>query len=103
MSEPDVSVTFRHLQSNPEAQNCGEKTAILRETIFSPPQVPVISSPRAKMRQAADIEFHFHGKAIHGKGPREDLYAAIDLIVGKFARRVKNDKTNPRSTEEGLK
>ena len=103
MSEPDVSVTFRHLQSDPKAPNRGEKRAVPRETKFSPLPVPVISSPAANIRRVAGIEFYFHGKTIHGKNPREDLYAAVDSIVGKVARRVKDDKRNPSSTEEGLR
>ena len=41
-----------------------------------------------KLRQKAEISVHMPGKDIHVESDDEDLYAAIDLMMGKLDRQI---------------
>ena len=41
-----------------------------------------------KLRQKAEISVHLPGKDIHVESDDEDLYAAIDLMMGKLDRQI---------------
>ena len=41
-----------------------------------------------KRRQKAEISVHMPGKDIHVESDDEDLYAAIDLMMGKLDRQI---------------
>src|SRR5919106_3199373 len=93
MSDIKVSVTFRHTQPTAALKLYVEQKLHRIGKYFSRPlDAHVILAVDSKECQVAEVELHMHGTLIHGKEQHKDLYAAIDLAIGKIQRPIKKQK-----------
>jgi putative sigma-54 modulation protein len=54
-------------------------------------QVYVVLSVE-KVKQIAEATVHVNGGELHASSEQEDMYAAIDILVGKLARQLNKHK-----------
>jgi putative sigma-54 modulation protein len=93
MSEINISVTFRHIESTEALkQYAQEKVQKIGKYFTYPLDAHVILAVDAKQRQLAEVELHAHGAMIHGKEQHQDMYAAIDLVIDKIESQVRKQK-----------
>ncbi len=84
-----IAVTFRHIEPNEAMKEyVKEKVEKLEKYLESPREVHVVLSSE-KFRQIAEITVISDGMTLNSQGRDSDLYAAIDQMVDKIERQVR--------------
>lgn len=104
-----VAVTFRHMETDPRAKAyVKEKVEKLQKYIENPREVHVVLSVE-KFRNIAEITIAGNGGAFNSQGRDNDLYAAIDQMLDKMERqlrerrqKVRRKRTIPSSSKGSL-
>ena len=84
-----IAVTFRHIEPNEGVKDyVKEKVEKLEKYLENPREVHVVVSSE-KFRQIAEITIISDGVTLNSQGRDSDLYAAIDQMVDKMERQVR--------------
>ena len=84
-----IAVTFRHIEPNEEVKDyVKEKVEKLEKYLENPREVHVVVSSE-KFRQIAEITIISDGVTLNSQGRDSDLHAAIDQMVDKMERQVR--------------
>lgn len=97
-----ISVTFRHLEPDEGVKGyVRQKVQRLKKFLENPREAHVVLSAE-KFRHAAELTIIQDGLTVNSEGRDRDLYAAIDQMVDKMSRqirerreKVKRKKGNP--------
>lgn len=100
-----VSVTFRHMEADEGVKDyVKEKVQRLKKFIENPREAHVVLSVE-KFRHSAELTITRDGLTLNSEGRDRDLYAAIDQMVDKMDRqiregreKVKRKRGNPLSS-----
>lgn len=93
-----VMVTFRHFEANDAIRNYAkEKVLKLKKYLERPVEARVVLSVE-KFRNIAEATITGDGYTINGMEKTDDMYSAIDRLVGKLERQIRRHrgKTKPR-------
>ena len=91
-----IAVTFRHLEAEEGAKGyVKEKVQRLRKYIENPREVHVVLSAE-KFRHIAEITIIGNGMTLNSQGRNTDLYAAIDQMVDKIERQIRERREKGR-------
>jgi len=104
-----VAVTFRHMETDEGVKAyVKEKVQKLQKYIENPREVHVVLAVE-KFRHIAEITMVGNGGTFNSQGRDNDLYAAIDQMVDKMERqirerreKVRRKRTNPASPKGAL-
>ncbi len=84
-----IAVTFRHIEPNEGMKDyVKEKVEKLEKYLENPREIHVVLSSE-KFRQIAEITVISDGMTLNSQGRDSDLYAAIDQMVDKIERQVR--------------
>jgi putative sigma-54 modulation protein len=84
-----IAVTFRHMDVSEGVRGyVKEKVEKLEKYIENPQEVHVVLSVE-KFRQIAEITIVSDGMTLNSQGRDNDLYAAIDQMVDKMERQIR--------------
>jgi putative sigma-54 modulation protein len=84
-----IAVTFRHLETDEGVKEyVKEKVSKLQKYIEVPREVHVVLSAE-KFRQIAEITIVGNGMTLNSQARDSDLYAAIDQMVDKMERQIR--------------
>ena len=91
-----VAVTFRHMKTHEGVKAyVKEKVEKLRKYIESPREVHVVLAVE-KFRHIAEITVVGNGGIFNSQGRDNDLYAAIDQMVDKMERQIRERREKAR-------
>ncbi len=91
-----VSVTFRHMETDEGVKAyVKEKVEKLQKYIENPREVHVVLAVE-KFRHIAEITMVGNGGAFNSQGRDNDLYAAIDQMVDKMERQIRERREKVR-------
>ncbi len=91
-----VAVTFRHMKTHEGVKSyVKEKVEKLRKYIENPREVHVVLAVE-KFRHIAEITVVGNGGIFNSQGRDNDLYAAIDQMVDKMERQVRERREKVR-------
>ena len=91
-----IAVTFRHIEPNQGLKDyVKEKVEKLEKYLENPREVHVVVSSE-KFRQIAEITIISDGVTLNSQGRDSDLYAAIDQMVDKMERQVRERRGKGR-------
>ena len=101
-----ISVTFRHMEADEGVKEyVKEKVQRLKKFMENPREAHVVLSVE-KFRHSAELTIVRDGLTVNSEGRDRDLYAAIDQMVDKMDRqirerreKVKRKKGNPLAQE----
>ncbi len=111
-----IAVTFRHMETDEGTKDyVKEKVERLQKYIENPREVHVVLSTE-KFRHIAEITIIADGVTLNSEGRNSDLYSAVDQMVEKMERQIRErrekgrrsrsnappSKTMIRSEEEAL-
>ena len=104
-----VAVTFRHMETDEGIKAyVKEKVQKLQKYIENPREVHVVLAVE-KFRHIAEVTIVGNGGAFNSQGRDSDLYAAIDQMVEKMERqirerrdKVRRKRSNPSSLKTSL-
>jgi putative sigma-54 modulation protein len=91
-----ISVTFRHLTADEGIKDyVGEKVGKLEKYIENPREIHVVLSTE-KFRQMAEITIVADGMTLNSQAKDSDLYTAIDQMVEKMERQIRERRDKSR-------
>jgi len=104
-----IAVTFRHLETDEGIKDYVKgKAQRLQKYVENPREVHVVLSAE-KFRHIAEIMIIGDGLTLNSQGRDSDLYAAIDQMVDKMERQIRErrgkerrKRPNPASTKTSL-
>jgi putative sigma-54 modulation protein len=97
-----TGVTFRHMESHKGAKDyVKEKVQRLEKYIVHPGEVHVVLSAE-KFRHMAEITIIGNGVTLNSQGRDKDLYAAIDQMVDKAERQIRERRGKTRRKRDSL-
>ncbi len=91
-----IAVTFRHLEPNEGVKAyVKEKVEKLEKYLGSPREAHVVLSSE-KFRQIAEITIVSNGLNLNSEARNSDLYAAIDQMIDKIERQIRERREKGR-------
>ena len=88
-----IAVTFRHMESSEAVRSyVEEKLAKVKKYIDEPIDAQVVLSVQKKIHHRAEVTMGAKGLTIKSVEEKDDMYAAIDLMVDKVERQLKKYK-----------
>ncbi len=97
-----IAVTFRHMAANEGAKSyIKEKVEKLEKYIENPQEVHVVLSTE-KFRHMAEITIVSDGMTLNSQAEDSDLYAAIDNMVDKMERQIRERRGKERRKRTNL-
>ncbi|HMB14849.1 MAG TPA: ribosome-associated translation inhibitor RaiA [Pelovirga sp.] len=97
-----IAVTFRHMESSdPLRDYVVEKLARVKKYIDEPIDAQVVLSVQKKINQRAEVTMVAKGLTMKSGEEKDDMYAAIDLMVDKIERQLKRYKEKLKSHKGG--
>jgi len=91
-----IAVTFRHMETDEGIKDYVKgKVGRLQKYIENPREVHVVLSAE-KFRHIAEITIIGEGMTLNSQGRDSDLYAAIDQMVGKIERQIRERREKVR-------
>ena len=97
-----IAVTFRHMEADEGARGyVREKVEKLQKYIENPQEVHVVLSAE-KFRQNAEITLVSDGMTLNSQAQDNDLYAAIDQVVDRMERQIRERRDKARRKRTNL-
>ena len=91
-----VAVTFRHMETDEGVKTyVKDKVQKLQKYILNPTEIHVVLAVE-KFRHIAEITIVGNGRALNSQGRDNDLYAAIDQMVDKMERQIRERREKVR-------
>ena len=88
-----IAVTFRHMESSEAVRSyVEEKLAKVKKYIEEPIDAQVVLSVQKKIHHRAEVTMVAKGLTMKSTEEKDDMYAAIDLMVDKIERQLKRYK-----------
>lgn len=88
-----IAVTFRHMESSEAVRSyVEEKLAKVKKYIEEPIDAQVVLSVQKKINHRAEVTMVAKGLTMKSVEEKEDMYAAVDLMVDKIERQLKRYK-----------
>jgi len=88
-----IAVTFRHMESSDALRSyVEEKLDRVKKYIDEPIDAQVVLSVQKKINHRAEVTMVAKGLTMKSGENKEDMYAAIDLMVDKIERQLKRYK-----------
>lgn len=100
-----VAVTFRHMESSdPVRDYVEEKLARVKKYVDEPIDAQVVLSVQKKIFHRAEVTMVAKGLTMKSVEEKDDMYAAIDLMVDKIERQLKRykEKLKNHKGSEGM-
>jgi putative sigma-54 modulation protein len=97
-----IAVTFRHMESSEAVRSyVEEKLARVRKYIDEPIDAQVVLSVQKKIYHRAEVTMVAKGLTMKSVEEKDDMYAAVDLMVDKIERQLKRYKEKLKSHKGG--
>jgi len=98
-----INITFRKMDPEERIKAyVEEKLAKVKKYLNEPIEAHVVLSTE-KFRKGAEVNITADGLVINGSENREDIYAAIDLVVDKLERQIKRQKEKAKGRLSAFK
>jgi putative sigma-54 modulation protein len=97
-----IAVTFRHLEADEGVKDyVKDKVQRLQKYFVDPSEVHVVLSAE-KFRHIAEVTVIGNGVTLNSEGRNSDLYAAIDQMVEKVERQIRERRGRARRKRSNL-
>lgn len=97
-----IAVTFRHMETDEGVKGyVKEKVDRLGKYVANPREVHVVLSAE-KFRHIAEITVIGNGVTLNSQGKNSDLYAAIDQMVEKMERQIRERRGRARRKRSNI-
>ena len=97
-----IAVTFRHMESSDAVRSyVEEKLAKVKKYIEEPIDAQVVLSVQKKIYQRAEVTMVAKGLTMKSVEEKDNMYAAIDLMVDKIERQLKRYKEKLKKHKGG--
>jgi putative sigma-54 modulation protein len=97
----NVSITFRHVDSSDALKNYAEEKVSKLQKFLRQPMTAKVTLSVDRLKQAAEVQISSGGQHIEAKESTGDMYASIDLVIGKLERQIRGIKGAAQARRRG--
>ena len=97
----NISITFRHMEPSEAIKRyASEKVAKIQKFLRQPMTAKVTLSID-RLKRVAEVRISSGGEHIEAKESSDDLYASIDVVLGKLERQIRASKGAAQARRRG--
>ncbi|HEY4160395.1 MAG TPA: ribosome-associated translation inhibitor RaiA [Polyangiaceae bacterium] len=97
----NVSITFRHVDPSDALKRYATTKIAKLQKFLRQPMTAKVTLSVDRLKQVAEVRISSGGEHLEAKEGSDDLYASIDIVVGKLERQVRASKGAQQAKRRG--
>ena len=97
----NVSITFRHVDPSDALKRYATTKIAKLQKFLRQPMTAKVTLSVDRLKQLAEVRISSGGEHLEAKESSDDLYASIDLVLGKLERQVRASKGAQQAKRKG--
>ncbi|MEI9950528.1 MAG: ribosome-associated translation inhibitor RaiA [Pseudomonadota bacterium] len=87
-----ISITFRHVDSSDALKRYSEEKIQKLQKFLRQPMTAKVTLSVDRLKQMAEVRISSGGEHLEAKEATNDMYASIDVVLGKLERQIRAAK-----------
>jgi putative sigma-54 modulation protein len=96
-----ISITFRHVDSSDALKRYSEEKITKLQKFLRQPMTAKVTLSVDRLKQTAEVRISSGGEHIEAKESTDDMYASIDVVLGKLERQIRGHKGAAKAKVRG--
>jgi putative sigma-54 modulation protein len=88
----NVSITFRHVDPSDALKRYSEEKIAKLQKFLRQPMTAKVTLSLDRLKQVAEVRISSGGAHLEAKEATNDMYASIDVVLGKLERQIRATK-----------
>ncbi|HEX3777774.1 MAG TPA: ribosome-associated translation inhibitor RaiA [Polyangiaceae bacterium] len=97
----NVSITFRHVDSSDALKRYSEEKIAKLQKFLRQPMTAKVTLSLDRLKQVAEVQISSGGEHLEAKEATNDMYASIDIVLGKLERQIRGAKGAAKAKVRG--
>ena len=85
-----ISITFRHVDSSDALKRYSEEKITKLQKFLRQPMTAKVTLSLDRLKQVAEVRISSGGEHLEAKEATNDMYASIDVVLGKLERQIRS-------------
>ena len=85
-----ISITFRHVDSSDALKRYSEEKITKLQKFLRQPMTAKVTLSVDRLKQMAEVRISSGGEHLEAKESTNDMYASIDVVLGKLERQIRS-------------
>jgi putative sigma-54 modulation protein len=96
-----ISITFRHVDSSDALKRYSEEKIAKLQKFLRQPMTAKVTLSLDRLKQVAEVRISSGGEHLEAKEATNDMYASIDVVLGKLERQIRGAKGAAKAKVRG--
>ena len=96
-----ISITFRHVDSSDALKRYSEEKIAKLQKFLRQPMTAKVTLSVDRLKQMAEVRISSGGEHLEAKEATNDMYASIDVVLGKLERQIRAAKGAAKAKVRG--
>src|SRR4051812_45957871 len=96
-----ISITFRHVDSSDALKRYSEEKIAKLQKFLRQPMTAKVTLSLDRLKQVAEVRISSGGEHLEAKEATNDMYASIDVVLGKLERQIRGSKGAAKAKVHG--
>jgi putative sigma-54 modulation protein len=96
-----ISITFRHVDSSDALKRYSEEKITKLQKFLRQPMTAKVTLSLDRLKQVAEVRISSGGEHLEAKEATNDMYASIDVVLGKLERQIRASKGAAKAKVRG--
>lgn len=96
-----ISITFRHVDSSDALKRYAEEKITKLQKFLRQPMTAKVTLSVDRLKQMAEVRISSGGEHLEAKEATNDMYASIDVVLGKLERQIRGSKSAAKAKVRG--
>jgi ribosome hibernation promoting factor len=96
-----ISITFRHVDSSDALKRYAEEKITKLQKFLRQPMSAKVTLSVDRLKQMAEVRISSGGEHLEAKEATNDMYASIDVVLGKLERQIRGSKGAAKAKVRG--
>lgn len=97
----NVSITFRHVDPSDALKRYSEEKIAKLQKFLRQPMTAKVTLSLDRLKQVAEVRISSGGAHLEAKEATNDMYASIDVVLGKLERQIRATKGAAKAKVRG--
>ena len=97
----NVSITFRHVDPSDALKRYSEEKIAKLQKFLRQPMTAKVTLSLDRLKQVAEVRISSGGEHLEAKEATNDMYASIDVVLGKLERQIRGSKGAAKAKVRG--
>lgn len=96
-----ISITFRHVDSSDALKRYSEEKIQKLQKFLRQPMTAKVTLSVDRLKQMAEVRISSGGEHLEAKEATNDMYASIDVVLGKLERQIRSQHGVAKAKAKG--